>query len=226
MIHQVNILIHVIAGTLALLVGTYVLIAPKSGSTHIRWGRYYLYLLSVVVITGFLGWLFFRSNPLLFLLTLIAGYSGFAGWRAVRLRKKRSRPIDFWVAVATFTLSAVFLASLHLMKAQWNPSVVYATFGSLGFVTIYDIAKHLLWHAALKEWWVYEHIYKMISTFSALLSAFAVNVLPAYQPLSQLLPTILCLLLVVMMIWRQIPKQRKRKVKPDNIPQTSVDVFS
>ena len=76
MIHQFNILIHVVAGTLGLIVGTFVLLAPKATSTHVRWGRYFLYLLSVVVITGFLGWLFFRSDPFLFLLTLLAGYNG------------------------------------------------------------------------------------------------------------------------------------------------------
>ncbi|MEM9671229.1 MAG: hypothetical protein AAF992_01465 [Bacteroidota bacterium] len=211
MIHQFNILVHVVAGTLALIVGTVVLISPKGGLTHVRWGRYFLYLLSMVIATGFLGWLFFRSDPFLFLLTLLAGYNGYSGWRAVRLKRSWSTTADLWVAVSTLSLGIAFLAFLHLENATWNPTLVYSTLGALGMVTIYDISKHLWLHSYLEGGWVHEHIYKIISAFSALLSAFAGNVLPAYQPLSQILPNIFCLLLIFTMIWRQAMKRYERK---------------
>ncbi|MEM9833998.1 MAG: hypothetical protein AAF944_25425 [Bacteroidota bacterium] len=212
MIHQINIIIHVVAGTLALVIGTFILIVPKATSIHIRWGRYFLYLLSVVVITGFLGWLFFRSDPFLFLLTLLAGYNGYTGWRAVRLRERKVTTIDFTIAVLALILGLAFLAFLHAAEANWNPSLVYSAVGALGLVTIYDIAKYLWLHAYLKKWWIYEHIYKMISPFSALLSAFAGNVLRDYQPYSQMVPNIFCVLLIFIMIWRQALKQGSRKV--------------
>ncbi|MEM6845231.1 MAG: hypothetical protein AAF632_23665 [Bacteroidota bacterium] len=212
MIHQFNIIIHVVAGTLALVIGTFILIVPKATSIHIRWGRYFLYLLSVVVITGFLGWLFFRSDPFLFLLTLLAGYNGYTGWRAVRLRERKVTTIDFTIAVLALILGLAFLAFLHAAEANWNPSLVYSAVGALGLVTIYDIAKYLWLHAYLKKWWIYEHIYKMISPFSALLSAFAGNVLRDYQPYSQMVPNIFCVLLIFIMIWRQALKQGSRKV--------------
>lgn len=140
MIHQFNILIHVVAGTLALIVGTIILIAPKGSFTHARRGRYFLCLLSVVIATGFLGWLFFRSDPFLFLLTLLAGYNGYSGWRAVRLQRNRSTTADLWVAIATLSLGTAFLAFLHLAEAAWNPALVYSTLGALGMVTVYDMA--------------------------------------------------------------------------------------
>ncbi len=212
MIHQFNILIHVVAGTLGLIVGTFVLLAPKATSTHVRWGRYFLYLLSVVVITGFLGWLFFRSDPFLFLLTLLAGYNGYTGWRIVRRRERKAPAIDFAIAVLALTLGLAFLAFLHVAEANWNPGLVYSAVGALGLVTVYDIVKYLWLHAYLKKWWLYEHIYKMISPFSALLSAFAGNVLPDYQPYSQMLPNIFCIFLILVMIWRQALRQNNHKV--------------
>jgi hypothetical protein len=212
MIYQFNILIHVVAGTLALIVGTVVLVAPKAGLTHIRWGRYFLYLLSLVIATGFLGWLFFRSDPFLFLLTLLAGYNGYSGWRAVRLQRNRSTKVDLGVAVTVLSLGIAFLAFLHLAEAVWNSTLVYSALGALSLVTIYDIAKQLWLHSYLREAWVYEHIYKLISAFSALLSAFSGNVLRAYQPLSQILPNIFCLLLILVMIGRQMLKRNERKV--------------
>ncbi|WKN44480.1 hypothetical protein [Tunicatimonas pelagia] len=212
MIHQFNILIHVVAGTLGLLVGIFVLIAPKATSTHVRWGRYFLYLLSVVVITGFLGWLFFRSDPFLFLLTLLAGYNGYTGWRAVRLKEKRATIIDFTIAILALVLGFSFLVFLYIAEDNWNPNLVYSAVGALGLVTIYDISKYLWLHAYLKKGWIYEHIYKIISPFGALLSAFMGNVLPAYQPYSQMLPNVLCWLLILVMIWRQVLKQNNQKV--------------
>jgi len=212
MIHQFNILIHVVAGTLGLLIGTFVLIAPKATTTHVRWGRYFLYLLSIVVITGFLGWLFFRSDPFLFLLTLLAGYNGYSGWRSVRLKERKATTIDFAIAVLALALGLAFLAFLHIAEDNWNPSLVYSAVGALGLVTVYDIVKYSWLHAYLKKGWVYEHIYKITSPFGALLSAFMGNVLPTYQPYIQMLPNVFCWLLICTMIWRQALKQNSRKV--------------
>lgn len=214
MIHQANILIHVLAGTTALLVGGAALITPKYLSRHARLGRLFLYLLSVVVMTGFVGWLFFRSNNFLLMLTLLSGYVGYAGWRNVRLKEKRASAGDALMAIVALTLGVLFMLELRKQDGSWNPVVIHSTLGALGIVTVYDLTKYFWLHSRLRKWWIYEHIYKLISAFSATLAAFTGTVLPNYKPYSQILPSAFCTLLILVLIVRQARKRKKKQRVP------------
>lgn len=207
MIHQINILIHVFAGTLALIAGIVALLLYKGSIRHIQWGRYFLYILSVVVLSGFLGWLFFRSNSFLLMLTILSGYVGYAGWRTIRLKENRGSIIDMVIALTALTLGLMFLMSLDKADDSWNPVVIHSTLSALVLVTVYDILKFLWLHPFIKRWWLYEHIYKMTSAFSAIFSAFIGTVLPDHKPWSQIGPSSLCVLLIIFMIWRQVIKR-------------------
>ena len=47
------------------------------------------------------------------------------------------------------------------------------------------------WHRSWRRGaWRYEHLWKLVSTYGALLSAFSGNVLGQYQPYSQFLPSV------------------------------------
>ncbi len=206
--HSVNITIHISFGLLALGLGLAALRAPKKRGSHTKWGRYFLYAISVVVGTGLVGALLFRASPFLVMLTLLAGYVSYAGWRNVRLREQRSSGFDVALAGIAFASGLLFLGIAKASEAHWNPSVLYSTFGALSLVTTYDAVKYFWLHERLKSGWIYEHIYKMTSAFSALVSAFAGNVLPQFQPYSQLGPSLLG---VVMMLWfmRQTFRQQR-----------------
>jgi len=53
--HRANIIIHILAGSCALLVGIFILVAIKGGKRHRIFGRVFLLLLSIVILTGLLG---------------------------------------------------------------------------------------------------------------------------------------------------------------------------
>ncbi|PKK37782.1 hypothetical protein BWI96_04770 [Siphonobacter sp. SORGH_AS_0500] len=209
--HSINLIIHISFGLAAMGLGVVALRAPKKRGPHTRFGRYFLYAISVVVGTGLMGAILFRASPFLVMLTLLAGYVSYAGWRIVRLREKRSSTRDVACALLAFTSGLCFLGIAKVSDSSWNPSVIYSTFGALSLVTTYDLVKHYWLHESLKGGWLYEHIYKMLSAFSALLSAFAGNVLPQCQPYSQLGPSVLG---VVMMIWymRQVTRSQGKPV--------------
>lgn len=211
MIHQVNIIIHVVAGVTAMLVGALALLVAKRSHLHIRLGRLFLKLLSVVVVSGFVGWLFFRSTNFLLMLTLLSGYVGYAGWRTIRLKEKRTANYDALVAIVALSLGILFLTELKKQDGNWNPVVIYSTLSALALVTVYDLLKHFWLHSWLKTWWIYEHIYKMISAFSATLAAFTGTVLPDYKPYSQILPSTFSMILIVVMIFRQASAQKRAK---------------
>jgi hypothetical protein len=212
MIHQVNIGIHAVLGTIAMVIGLFAIIYNRNVTLHKKLGRYFLYLLTVVVGTGFIGFFFFRQDPFLLMLTLIATYVGFAGFRNIKLRENRSTIWDAAVALGSLIIAAVYLWKLANSQAHWNVSVVSSTFVALGLVTSYDLIKFFFLHNYLKKWWLYEHIYKMISAFSALLSAFSGNVLRDFHPYSQILPSAFCTVMVGYFIYKKV-ESRQNQIK-------------
>jgi hypothetical protein len=108
------------------------------------------------------------------------------------------------VAAGSLAVGVAYLFYLRGADGNWAPPVVYSTLAALAVVTGYDLLKHGWLHERLRSWWLYEHIYKMLSAYSAILSAFTGTVLPGFKPYSQLGPSVLCLWLIVFFIWRQV----------------------
>ena len=208
-LHTINIIVHVLFGTLGLIIGLVTLVFQNQNQRHIRYGRYFLYALTVVVITAFIGILFFRSNPFLLILTLLAGYVGYSGYRTVRLREKKSSTIDGLLAGSVLIAGVLYLRSMQLAGGNWSPAVVYPTLSALLLVVGYDLVKHIWLFQRLKAWWLYEHIYKMMSAYSALASAFAGTVFSQYKPFSQILPSTFGVILIAFFIWKQTQKRKK-----------------
>jgi uncharacterized membrane protein HdeD (DUF308 family) len=211
MTHQVNIAIHVLTGTVALIIGIFAIAYNRKITTHRKLGRYFLYLLSVVVTTGFIGFFIFRQDPFLMMLTLIAFYVGYAGFRNIKLREKRSNIWDALVALITLSLGLIYVWQLSSSNVYWNFSVVVPTVVALALVTTYDLMKFFFFHTYLKSWWLYEHIYKMISAFSALLSAFMGNVFKDFHPYSQIGPSLFCTLLAIYFIMSKVLQRRNSR---------------
>lgn len=211
MIHKINLLTHIAAGTLALVVGIIVLFSAKGSKFHLRFGRYFVYLLVVVVSTGFLGWLFFRSNSFLLMLTILAGYNTYSGYRIVKLKQNRLSALEVFVPLLALAIGIFYLIWLMRSDTLWSPAVIYPTLSGLVLVTVYDLVKFFFLHRTISHWWLYEHIYKIISAFSAILSAFVGTVLPDFKPYSQIGPSTICILLIIGFIWKQVIKQSRIK---------------
>ncbi|MBN8822444.1 MAG: hypothetical protein J0I82_10485 [Spirosoma sp.] len=203
MLHTLNLFTHVGFGTLALGIGLITLFYQNQPKHHIRYGRYFLYCLSIVVGTAAIGIVFFRSNPFLLMLTLLGGYVGYSGYRAVQLRERKRTLPDSLLTIGVLVAGGLYARSMQLAGGNWSPTVVYSTLSALGLVGGYDLLKYVWLHERLKTWWLYEHIYKMLSAYSAILSAFAGTVLPNYKPYSQILPSVLCVSAIIYFIWQR-----------------------
>jgi uncharacterized membrane protein len=210
MIHHVNLGVHILAGTVAMIIGLLAIIYNRQVALHKKLGRYFVYLLVVVVATGFIGFLFFRNDPFLLMLTLIAGYVGYAGYRNVQLREKRGSIWDVSVALAVLSTALMYTWQLSQSQVLWNSSVILSTVIALALVTMYDLIKYFFFHSYMKGWWLYEHIYKMISAFSAMVSAFAGNTLRGFHPYSQIGPSAVCMMLIIFFIVQRAAMKRKK----------------
>lgn len=188
MLHHTNILIHITAGSIALLLGLAALVSYKGGKFHRKSGDLFLGCLAVVILTGLIGVFVFRRNTFLLVITVLSGYFGFSGYRALKMKSGRPGVLDNMVAVASLACVGYFLYYFRSIGMIWSPVIIYSTVGTLVVVIVYDFARYIL--PRYGQIWLYEHIFKMIGAFTALLSAFSGTVFYRYQPYSQFLPSV------------------------------------
>lgn len=216
LLHQSNIIIHVAAGSLALLTGIFILFKKKQDSVHRISGKIFLLLLGIVIFTGLLGVFVFKLNSFLLVITVLSGYMGFSGFRAARCRSNIPKALDIFIALLALASVTFFIWYFNAIGMIWSPVIIYSTVSYLLMAVGYDFGRYLVSKKVYGKLWLYEHILKMVSAFSGLLSAFTGTVFPQYQPYSQFLPSVLGSLIAIGFIARAIAKTRKDKMTHQN----------
>ena len=218
LLHKTNIFIHVLSGSIALILGILALCTVKGSKRHNLAGRIFLRLIAFVILTGLIGVFVFGRNTFLLVITVLSGYVSLSGYRVLKSKSNAVNKWDIALAIISLIVLAYFLYYFQSIGMIWSPIVIYSTVGALLFVLLYDFLRYLIPQASYKKHkiWLYEHIYKMTSAFSALLSAFAGTVLDEYQPHSQYLPSALGMLIIIgFMIYvyryglKKMPRMRK-----------------
>jgi len=197
--HKLNILLHIITGSLALVLGLIALLSTKGSKAHNTSGKYFLKLICIVIVTGLIGVFVFGRNTFLLVITVLSGYVSFSGYRVLLLKSNIPKRIDIVVAMISLLVLAYFLYYFKSIGMIWSPIVIYSTVGALLFVILYDLLRYLIPRKKYRRHriWIYEHIYKMTSAFAALLSAFVGTVFEQYQPHSQYIPSALGMLIII-----------------------------
>lgn len=197
--HLINLVLHIGIGAVGMLIGLVILVRTKGTQAHRQLGRAFAIAALLVSLTAAVGLAAFRFLPLFAVLTVLTSYQLLSGWRAARLKERGPQALDALLTVVA--IAAIWLLWPSLQSAANNanmrPLVVMSTLAALALILAYDALRWLFprgWHAQL---WRYEHIYKLISAFAALVSAFAGNVLRAGQPWSQIAPSFIGTLLIV-----------------------------
>lgn len=187
--HSTNIAVHITAGTIALLLGILALSSKKGKQLHTKSGKWFLGFLAIVILTGLLGVFVFGRNTFLLVITLLSAYQGFSGYRAMQTKNNQPQPADIAMAIITLLSALYFIYYIRQIGLFWAPVVIYSTVGALFTIITYDLLRYFIPRAKYGKLWFYEHIYKMIGAFTALLSAFVGTVFASYQPYSQILPS-------------------------------------
>lgn len=195
--HLLNIAIHVLSGTIALLLGIVAIISKKGKKWHIKSGKIFLFFMTLVIITGLLGVFAFKVNPFLLVISLLSGYQAFSGYRVLKSKSNTPKFLDIFIALITMASGVYFIYYLKSIGMYWAPIIIYSTLGFLFLIICYDFLRYLIPPKKYKKIWIYEHIYKMIAAFTALLSAFVGTILPQYHPYSQILPSAFGTLLAI-----------------------------
>lgn len=190
-IHKINIAVHIAAGSSALVVGLMAIITSKGKKLHRLTGRLFLILMGVVIITGLIGVFVFGRNTFLLVITVLSGYQAFSGYRIIKAKSNSLMFIDIIVCLLALISVSYFLYYFKSIGMIWSPVIIYSTVGWLFLMIVYDLGRYFIPAKIYGNLWIYEHILKMVSAFTGLLSAFSGTVFPQYQPYSQFIPSIL-----------------------------------
>jgi hypothetical protein len=191
LLHSLNIGLHIISGSLALLLGLVPLLVRKGGAVHVRVGHWFLRVLVVVLVTAVLGLAVFNFRPFLLTVVLLSVYQAWSGYRVLRTRATGPTRLDALVTVAFLLGSAGFLAGLAASPLVWSPVVIYSTLGYLAALLLYDLLRFKFLPFWRRRGWLYDHLWKMIGSYFAIVAAFTGTVLPQFKPYSQFLPSMI-----------------------------------
>ena len=125
MLALILLVIHITAGSIALLTAFVALVTAKGGVIHVRAGRVYAIGVSVIFLTA-VPLAVLGADVFLLLIAFFSFYLVFAGWRFARNRSRRAQPVD-WIAVAIMGLTGL---------GMWAYAVVLGLSGSGQWVTM------------------------------------------------------------------------------------------
>jgi uncharacterized membrane protein len=180
---------HVAAGGAAFVLAPIALATAKGGKQHKRWGMVYFWAMAVVAATA-LPMALFRPVLFLALISLLAFYLVFSGYRVLRLKALAkggsAEPVD-WIASGLMLAGGVALVgfgwldprAIHLSRAMGYVAIVLGLLGTRLALT--DLTMY--WRKPKeKMFWWYSHLAKFIGSYIAAWTAFSTVTLPHIFP--------------------------------------------
>jgi len=206
-LHLFNLAFHIGAGSIAIGLGILQYFTVKGSRRHIQIGRVFIALFFVVLLTAIFGNLMFRFRAFLVVLTLSATYGIISALRVFKIKETGPRLLDNILSIL-FCSVAIGMIIFMPIPSQESAIIFQTTLRTLIAICFYDLMRNINGAAWLQRSWLNEHIYKMIGSHSALISAAAGNMFIELQPWSIVIPTSACMLLVIFFIARH-PLPRK-----------------
>ena len=171
--------IHVLVGTVALVVAPIALMTVKGGPTHRRWGKVYFWAMAGVAATAVVVG-FWRSILFLVLTAVFSFYAALSGYRVLYRKRpdlgQRPSALD-WVAAGITLAASATLVTLGITRP--TPRVrelatVAIVFGGVGLaIAGLDVWRFVSPPADRRAWW-YKHMTNMMGSYIAAVTAFSV----------------------------------------------------
>ena len=186
-LHNLNIIVHVATGGLAVALCLLILLRRKGDDAHRRAGRIALSIAGLSVAAALLGAFVFTGKYDLMGVSLLVAYHLWAGLRALRLQNRGRGWADLGPAVLMVAGGAALIVLYRTTDTfNWGPAQVYAAAGGMLFYGGWDVLRTRLplrWRLWLNP---AEHAFRMTSITGAFLSVAAATLLKsgsAYVPL-------------------------------------------
>jgi hypothetical protein len=174
---DILLVIHVLAGTVALLCSAIAVSSQKGKKLHVLSGRTYFWCMVGIFLTA-IPMSIINSNIFLFLIAIFSFYLAFAGMRFAKNRKGMATTID-WIAVSLMILSGLGMWVLAVIYFI-NDNSQYITLLVFGFIALAlgygDYISHKN-KAAIGKERIAKHLTNMMAgTIAVITAVLVVNV--------------------------------------------------
>lgn len=184
-------ILHIVTGVTALLVGLVPMFSKKGSRLHNRAGLIYVYCMIVVAASALLLCVLQPFKMMRLFLTGIAIFSFYlsmTGWRATKQKTKAPSAIDRLLTYVTLVISACMIGfGIYLMSQPGNRffPILFTFFGILtGVFAGRDY--RLIGRQTEEKHWFFQHFTRMggsyIATFTAALVTNMGQLLPSNAP--------------------------------------------
>ncbi|MCB0764296.1 MAG: hypothetical protein KDB84_06300, partial [Flavobacteriales bacterium] len=190
--------LHVLAGSVSLVVAPLAMLVAKGGNWHRIWGKTFFYGMGLVALTAILLG-FIRPNVLMALVALFSFHMIASGYRALYLKKlhegQKPRRIDHVIQGSAGVVNlGIFLWGLsHLFLGNSDgTALIFLVFGSIGLLMVLMNMRRFFKRNHDKQEWLYGHMTGFLGGYIATVSAFSAVNMGFIEPkwLQWLWPTI------------------------------------
>ena len=178
-------IIHIVAGFLALVCGAIAIATKKGKGVHLKAGRIYFWSMIIVALTA-LYLSVVNVIPFLFLIAIFSFYLTWSGYKAIHWKSRALPTSVYWFDAITSHITALFgIAMVTLSVLTWFGIHVNAVVSSLRIVLLVfgigtfifageDLILFYRKNASSKFLWMYTHIGRMLGAYIATFTAFLV----------------------------------------------------
>ena len=190
---RVLLVIHIAAGTIALVVAPAAMVTVKGGHWHRRWGFSYLWSTIVIAATGAVM-SFLHPSLFLLMIAVFSFYLVFSGYRVLHRKKPGQRATWFDQAV-TLAMVATGLAlvgyGIYRLRGS-SFGIVPIIFGAIALLLASRELVGFCRPPTEPRWWWFSHMTNMLAAYITTVSAFSVVNLTMLPPIVRWIwPTII-----------------------------------
>jgi hypothetical protein len=174
-LYRILLLIHICAGTVALVVAPGAMITVKGGLWHRRWGKAYVWAMVVIAATGTVMSLL-RPNLFLLMVAVFSFYLVFSGYRVLHRKKPgQRRTFADWTVTFTMLLAGLGFIGYGVQRLPTSSfGVVPILFGAVALLLTGREIIELRHPPTEPRWWWFSHMRSMLAAYLATVSAFSV----------------------------------------------------
>lgn len=177
---KVSLIIHIISGSLALLVGLGSILFRNKVKVHKKFGIVYFYCMTLVFITAvYISAI--KQNIFLFCVAFFTYYACLTAYRSLKLKRLHidQKPTTWdWAIEVLFGFMHVCFVVFSVVLftiGHADLGVISAVFGILGVRGNIDTIKRLRGKFEYKNYWLLAHIGGMLGSYIGAITAFFVN---------------------------------------------------
>jgi len=192
-IFKILLAIHIVGGSISLLLGLYILLTKKGNKIHKKVGKiYFISMLTASIIAMPMSYL--HPHYFLFIISIFTSYMLLTGTRYLAKKSIEDiNKIDWSITASMLIFSLAFIIfGINLLIKSNTFGVVFLVFGSISMLFVRQDWINYTGKSKMKNYFLTTHIQRMMGSYIASCTAFLVvnnTILPSV--IAWLLPTII-----------------------------------